>query len=218
MGTSTGVDDVLAGKAASLANSDGKDLMNELEKGFNNILQTYELNWGTDDGKKWVEGQCQSTMNSLSEAIAASLTSIEQTIANTANDDLAQSGNSQRVTVPDAIAKKTFTAHMNDKLSDGHVGVYIELPELAESAGTACQNGVNAAIGKLQSDVIPKVEAAFRESGSGSKVYSDIMAAISSIQSSIETAMADFASKVKSSAENADQFASNIQAKGASGN
>jgi hypothetical protein len=30
--------------------------------------------------------------------------------------------------------------------------------------------------------------------------------------------MADFASKVKSSAENADQFASNIQAQGASGN
>ena len=214
MSAATGVDDVIAGRAANLAEQDGNDLMKKLDEGFKAILTTYEQNWGTEDGKNWVNDTCLPRMNELSKSISDSLTFIAQTIANTANDEIGDSSNTQHVNVPDAIGEKAFTAAMQDKLSDGHIGVYIDLPDLAETASTTCENDINAAIGKLQSDVIPRVEEAFRESGQGSTVYAQVMAELNSIKSGIETAMSEFRQKVTTSAENAEKFAHNIQAKG----
>ena len=216
MDQSTGVDPILAGKATKTAESDGQELINAVDKGFKKILEVYETEWGTEDGKNWVETNCKTTMDDLSKTIATCLTTIATKIASTANSELASSSNKQRVSLPGTIANKVYTPVMKDVLANNKAGVIITLPKHAEDAADFCKNSVFEALGKLQSEVLPLVEGAFQESGSGSQVYVDVMKEINTIKKGVEDAMTAFNAKVVESAENADQFASDLQAKGIS--
>ena len=207
----TGLDPSLAGEAISTAVSCSNTVMEAVETGLKGILDSLKENWGTQDGKEWVEGDCTTEMNSISDQVAERLALIGKAIHSTATVDLSQTGNTQSVASPGAINAKHVQGELNDVLSNGFVGIFEELQTDAAAKGEELKTGVDAALGELQTRVIAAVDAAFNKVGQADEVSAKCMEYITQIQNIISKGLESLNTQIASSTKNADTFVKSIQ-------
>lgn len=214
----TGLNPSNVNSALSTAKKQSDNVMDELRTGFNNLLDNLAENWGTKDGKTWVEGECTTEINNMLTKVSDTLSKIASVINQVAVAQLGDTSNTQEINAAQATKTvKAQTKNMKDHLGNGYVGIYEELKGDLQTKEGELITSFKEAMGKLQSQVIEKCDVAFNLVGASDKVSSEctmyINKAMFVITSGLNSLNADITAEVSS----ADTYVRDIQNAGLRG-
>ena len=100
------------------ANTDIKEVINQLKTEFDNVLQKLADNWGTADGKEWVTSKLVPNIKENVDAMCNTLVKIPQVIKSTAIEQAKATGNSISPTEGEKPTMEELTNNMKDSLGD----------------------------------------------------------------------------------------------------
>ena len=214
----TGLKPEEVNSAIDQALNSGNDVMNALEAGFKGILESLKSNWGTQDGKTWVEGPCCTEMDSIATKVAENLSKIGEVISAVGNAQIKDTSNAQACKAASPVGTKKVTGfQMNDKLSNGYIGVYSELLEDLKTKEDECLTKVDEKIGELQTRVIAKTDVAFNKVGAADKVSAECTIYINRVKTTISQGLTSLNTAITTNTSKADEFVKSIQDAGLRG-
>ena len=185
----TGLNLNMVQSAMSTAEEEANNVQWVIEDGFSGIIGSLRNNWGTKDGKTWVEGECQKAMNEVCKKAASNLSTISEVIGAVANAQFQDTGNEERARSPIATEATELAETINDKLDNGYVGIYEELASDLKTAETNFNTAFSEAVGALQSKVIAKTNEAFHKSGQEDKVSAECTVYINRVRNIVKTGL-----------------------------
>lgn len=213
----TGLNPDKVNDALKTAKNQGDKVMDAVHNGFDAMLKSLKDNWGTQDGKVWVEGECLTAIKKMEDEIADTLTKIGDVINKVALAQLSDTKNSQKVNGNQAIKKVNTKITMKDKLDNGYVGVYEELKgDLTTKEGELITN-VDQAIAGLQTAVIGKTDIAFNLVGAADKVSAQCTTYIQRVQNIVKTGLTSLNNDISTQVGKADTYVRDIQNAGLRG-
>lgn len=194
-------------------NKDSDNLVEELTKQYNNILEKLGENWGTQDSIQYVEETLIPGFKSTGQQIASVVQSIGTTIKSVAELQAADTNNS--VSIKEAKLQELGNLKNRQKsvLSNGYVGAFTELQT---EVGGAAQNlgaEVKAKLSTLKTNLVQNASVAFTDEGT-SKVSNDADTAIGRVQAAIESQLTKLEEDVNTLTANASKYVKDIQAAG----
>ena len=206
----TGFSEGKVNQLMSKFNSDSENLLDELTKQFNKVIDALADNWGTQDAIQHVEETVIPGFTTTGNQISQVVQSIGNTIKQVAELQAADTNNSVSIAGAVAAPMGNITNKMKEKLSNGFVGVYSDLVTEVSAAVERLGEEVTEKLNKLRNNLVSNATDAFTDEGA-SKVASEADSAIATIQSSIAAALDQLKADVNTIAANATQYAKDIQ-------
>lgn len=191
-------------------NRDSENLLEELTRQFNNVIEALADNWGTQDAIQHVEEKIIPGFTTTGQQISQVVQSIGQTIKSVAEAQARDTNNSVSISAPEAASLGTITNKMQSQLSNGFVGVYTELETEVKEAAQNLGEEVSAKLDKLKANLVENASEAFTDAGT-SKVSTEADGAIATIQTKITETLTQLQTDVNTIAKNANQYAKDIQ-------
>jgi len=213
----TGLNPDKVNSAIDTAKNSSNEVMTALENGFKDVFKSLKENWGTQDGKVWVEGDCTTAVNNISDKVAETLTKIGEVISAVGNAQLTDTTNTQKVKAAGAVDKKHVKGELNDKLNNGYVGVYDELTSDLTAKEEALITSVDAALAALQTKVIAATDVAFNLTGAADKVSAECTIYINRVKNIIDSGLKSLNSDISANVAKAESFVKDIQNAGLRG-
>ena len=195
----------------------GAAVVETIKNGFIKMIKSLDENWGTQDGKNWVEGACQTEMNSVIEKAAQNLSKVGQVISAVANAQYQDTQNTQRARSAKDIEKKVVKETIDDHLSNNYVGVYTELQDDLKAKEQELITELDTKLGELQSKVIAKVDVAFNKVGAAGKVSSECTIYINRVKNIVRNGVSKLNGEISTNVAKADEFVKSIQDAGLRG-
>ena len=216
-GTATGFNEGKVNDCISTYNSEAKHVMEVLQKEFNAVLKALSSNWGTQEGMTFVTDTFVPNLKKTADETAQTLLQIGKVIKTTGEKQAADTKNAVSINEPQKAELGDLKNEMKEKLDNGYVGVYDTLKTDVASAHAQMVSNLDAALGRLQSNVVDKTNVAFVESGQADQVSAQITTFIQEIQTSIDTHFATLQTDIDTFTADADTYAHNIQQAGLRG-
>ncbi len=218
MGSSqTGLNPDKVNGALRVAARESNAVMDKIQQGFDNLLKGLKENWGTQDGKVWVEGECCSAIDKMTKQVSETLSKIAEVINKVALAQIGDTKNTQSVDGPTATKVVNNKIDMNDKLSNGYIGVFDELKgDLAKDEADLIAK-FQEAMGKLQSNVIAETDKAFNLVGQADKVSAECTIYINQAMNVIKKGLDNLNNDITTQVAKADTYVKDIQNAGLRG-
>ena len=213
MGQYTGFSEDKVNSLMKEFNKDSENLLDELTKQYNKVLDKLGENWGTHDSIQYVDENVITGFTQTGQQIAAVVQSIGATIQSVAQLQAADTNNT--VSISDANLQQLGNLKncQKEKLSNGFVGVYTELKTEVGQAIANLGTEVKEKLSRLRSNLVANASVAFTDEGV-SKVSEQADTVIGTVQSKIEAQLTKLEEDVNTLTANASQYVKDIQAAG----
>ena len=213
MGQYTGFSEDKVNSLMKEFNKDSENLLDELTKQYNKVLDKLGENWGTHDSIQYVDENVITGFTQTGQQIAAVVQSIGATIQSVAQLQAADTNNT--VSISDANLQQLGNLKncQKEKLSNGFVGVYTELKTEVGQAIAHLGTEVKEKLSRLRSNLVANASVAFTDEGV-SKVSEQADTVIGTVQSKIEAQLTKLEEDVNTLTANASQYVKDIQAAG----
>ena len=149
--------------------------------------------------------------------VSETLSKIALTINKVALAQLGDTKNTQTVDGPQETKTVTNAITMNDTLSNGYVGIYEELKGDLETKEGELIEKFDAAMGKLQTNVVSKTDDAFNLVGAADKVSAECTMYINEAKFVIKNGLDALNKDITTQVAKADTYVRDIQNAGLRG-
>ena len=197
------------------ANTDIKEVINQLKTEFDNVLQKLADNWGTADGKEWVTSKLVPNIKENVDAMCNTLVKIPQVIKSTAIEQAKATGNSISPTEGEKPTMQELTNNMKDSLGDdGLIGIYNTLNSDVKEAMTSLQNKVDDKLTLTANNIERNCGNAFLNDEAASAVIAQAKKYVEDVKASIDEVITQMQTDINTNTENCQTFERSIQAAG----
>lgn len=211
-----GLNEELVNSIISDFNAQSASVLEELTEQFNNVLRSISDNWGTNDGVKHVEGKVVPAFQSTGEKVAEMILQIGNTIKITAEKQAADTNNAVSINSPTKAQLGGLVNNMQDKLSNGFIGVYNTLESDVTKAQEKLGNEVLSKLDKLKAKVVSGCNQAFQDEGT-SAVVDAADNYIADVKTALNSGFESIKEEIISLTHDATQYSKDIQAAGLRG-
>ena len=196
-------------------NSDSANVLDELTTQFNNVLKALSDNWGTTDGKIHVNDKVVTAFSKTGEQVAQAIQEIGKTIKRTAEKQAADTNNAISISEPTLATLGALVSNMQDKLSNGFIGVFDTLEADVSRAQDRLGTEVVSKLEKLKNNAVNNCKAAFKDDASTVSAAADTY--ILEVKNIINNGFTQVKTDIDALTKDATQYARDIQAAGLRG-
>ena len=210
-----GLNEELVNSIISDFNAQSASVLDELTEQLNNVLRSISDNWGTTDGVKHVEEKVVPAFQKTGEQVAETILQIGNTIRTTALKQAADTNNSISVNSPTKAQLGGLVNSMQDKLSNGYIGVFDTLESDVAKAQEKLGSQVISKLEKLRNKVVDGCRQAFKDEAS--TVAASAETYIQEVKSILDQGFTQVKTDIDALTKDATQYARDIQAAGLRG-
>ncbi len=205
-----GFSEELVNSAISQFNTDSQAADDTLNAGLNGIMNAIAEKWGTADGKKHVEDNVVPAFKTLENKVANSLKAIGKVIRSTAQQQARDTHNEVSISVPIDVTCGDIVNNVQDKLSNGYVGVYTEFEKKITEAFNTLNDNYGNAVMTLHDNLVAACSQAFTKAGT-SAVAEAVDTYVAEAKNNIKTTVGGILEELVSMAQQATTYAEQIQ-------
>lgn len=207
-----GLNEDLVNSIISDFNAQSATVLEELTEQFNNVLRSISDNWGTTDGVKHVEEKVVPAFQKTGEQVADTILQIGNTIKATAEKQASDTNNAVSINSPTKAQLGGLVNNMQDKLSNGYIGVYDTLESDVTKAQEKLGNQVLNKLEKLRDKVVDGCKQAFKDEAS--TVAKAAETYIQDVRNILDQGFTQVKTDIEALTKDATKYANDIQLAG----